>query len=182
MGLFRNIKDQRFGKLVAFEVEGKEDHYILWICKCDCGKVTVVRSKNLISGNTKSCGCLRKEIVKEMGTKHGKWDSRERRAWSNMKTRCFNPRSKNYKYWGGRGISICDRWLGDHGFENFFEDMGECPEGLTLDRRDNDGNYSKENCRWADRKTQNENRRSKVLDFVKEKGLLNEFMRWSGGE
>ena len=99
-----------------------------------------------------------------------------------MKTRCFNPNSKNFKYWGGRGITVYDRWLGKHGFENFLEDMGECPEGLSLDRRNNDDNYCKENCRWADRKTQNENRRSKVLSFVREKGLYDEFVKWSGGE
>ncbi len=92
-------------------------------------------------------------------TKHGLWGTPIYYSWSDMIQRCTNPKATGWKYYGGRGITVTDHWLGENGFENFLADMGERPEGLTLDRIDNDGNYTPENCRWTDWSTQVRNRR-----------------------
>lgn len=110
------------------------------------------------SGGARSCGCLRKEHPNSL--KHGMSESREFRIWAEMHKRCTNPKFKSFAYYGGRGISVCDRWKR---FENFFQDMGRCPTDWTLDRIDVNGNYEPANCRWASRKTQSRNKRSNHL-------------------
>lgn len=124
-----------------------------WLCECDCGKTTVVEGYRLQSGVTRSCGCLRGDTHR----RHGKRQTATYKAWLTTKQRCSNPRNQDYRLYGGRGVKMCERWLK---FANFLADMGERPNGLTLDRfPNNDGNYEPGNCRWATQKQQAATRR-----------------------
>lgn len=123
------------------------------LCRCDCGTIRNVYLSALLREKSKSCGCLHKEKV----TTHGHNGTRTYKSYHAMKERCLNPNHQAYEFYGGRGIKICDRWL--LSFENFLEDMGERPEERTLDRVDNDGDYTKMNCRWATKSQQNKNKR-----------------------
>lgn len=126
-----------------------------WTCKCDCGTVREVRPGNLRSGKSTSCGCTKLGNVT-----HGYTGTRTYRVWKGMWSRTTNPNVREYKSYGGRGISVCDRW---QTFENFLADMGEAPPNLSLDRIDNDRGYEPGNCRWATTKQQTSNRRTTVL-------------------
>jgi hypothetical protein len=122
-------------------------------CLCECGNITNVMLNKLRNNSTKSCGCYQKEKA----TTHGLHKHSLYKTWNNMIHRCYHSNHIHYKYYGGRGIKICDRWL--NSFQNFLIDMGERPEGTTLDRKNNDGNYEPSNCRWATPKEQIKNRR-----------------------
>jgi hypothetical protein len=143
-----NLTGKRFGRLVVIAYAGGGK----WLCVCDCGARVVVRGYRLRGGNTKSCGCWRRIRA----TKHGMHGSREYNSWRGMKDRCSNPNHVFYKYYGGKGITVCEEWLS---FEGFFADMGTCPPGCSLDRINPNGNYEPGNCRWAPKKLQNQNQR-----------------------
>ncbi len=157
-----DIAGQRFGRLVVlFATERKDYGFAYWQCRCDCGEVSEVRSYSLRKGGTKSCGCIARVKSRQRLTTHGQAQGKrtaEYRAWHSMKDRCFCVNNKSYSYYGGRGITVCDRWR--NSFENFFEDMGKKPrKDLSLDRVDNNGNYAPNNCRWATHSEQQSNKR-----------------------
>lgn len=164
-----DLTGMRFGELtVCHAIDERMWGCVMWVCKCDCGNSTKVSSANLTRGNTSSCGHLRVTRGVELRTTHGLSDTPEYMAWGDMIKRCTNPNDKGYHNYGGRGISVCYRWLSS--FENFYADMGPRPsDDHSIDRRDNDGNYEPGNCHWATKEEQDNNRRTNRVFYYKDK-------------
>lgn len=174
---FKEIAGQRFGRLVALERIRKEKNGKLktfWVCQCDCGKKVELRIDLLNENGAKSCGCIKDEKLRERVYKHGMANTPTYTVWEGIIGRCNNPKNYQYSYYGGRGIKVCERWLD---FQNFFTDMSEKPEGLTIDRIDVNGDYCPENCRWVDMKTQSNNRRNNHL--IECDGVIKTLQQWS---
>lgn len=167
-----DLLNKRFGRLIVIKrfdnnIYGKSR----WLCKCDCEKITIVQGVHLCDGQTKSCGCLLREHAKIMGLKniqhgHKRMGKKTKLydVWGSLIQRCTNPNSKQWKDYGGRGITVCKRWLK---FEYFNEDMRkDWRFGLQIERRNNDEGYCEENCYWATRREQNRNKRNnRLLDL-----------------
>lgn len=131
-----------------------------WLCQCECGNQLVVKSQPLKIGNTSSCGCLRNELTGNRSRTHGMTGTPTYETWRGMRERCERPDNHRYSSYGGRGIKVCDRWM--NSFENFLADMGERPDGMTLDRIDVNGNYEPGNCKWATDAEQRMNKRNSI--------------------
>ena len=160
MGQFIDLTGRRFTRLEVIRLKETNNHKAkLWECLCDCGSFCNVFGYNLKSGHTKSCGCLDREKAKERTTKHGMYGTQIYKIWAELQQRCFNTKHTFYKNYGGRGITVCDSWLK---FENFYQDMGDVPEGCQIDRIDNNKGYYKKNCRWITPKENCRNRSSNV--------------------
>lgn len=165
----KDITGQRFGSLVAIKPTDKRKHgYIVWVCKCDCGKEVEVCSSHLTNGYIKSCGCSR--------IKHGQSYKRLYHIWQSMKQRCYNPNMKRYEDYGGRGIKVCDEWNDFINFYNWAINNGYA-YNLSIDRINLDGDYEPQNCRWSTPKEQDNNRRNNV--FITFNGKTQTIAQWS---
>ena len=152
-----SIIGKKFNRLLVVEyVKLDKNNRAIFKCQCDCGNIKNIIGSLVKSGKTKSCGCLHKEKV----TTHGMYKTSTYQVWVDMKDRCYNYNNCSYNDYGGRGIFVCDSWL--NSFENFYNDMGDKPKGRSLNRVNNDGWYSPDNCKWSTPKEQNRNMRSNI--------------------
>lgn len=182
----------RFGRLLILE-DGWEQVSQAGYCadmvkvRCDCGTEKFIRARSLWPRGIKSCGCLQKEIAANIARSRrthgdaGGVRAPEYNVYRTMLSRCYNPKVNKYADYGGRGIVVCDRWRGDHGYQNFLEDMGRRPAGCSIEREDGNGPYSPENCRWATATEQANNRRSsRFLVFQGRRRTLSQWCRELG--
>lgn len=164
---FIDISGHKFNRFTALSFIERKRGHDYWLCRCDCGQSRAVQRRRLTLGHSKSCGCLKNEIIRERSLTHGLRRTVEYRAWSHIKSRCTNPNVWNYHNYGGRGIKVCALWMAS--FEAFYADLGPRPEGkYSIDRIDNNRGYEPGNCRWATPEMQRANRRdsNRVKDLV----------------
>lgn len=151
MAAFRNLAGLKFGRWTVLHWTRKKYAEQFWLCRCDCGTVREVIGGTLKTGKSTSCGCY----SRERATKHGKEGTRIYNTWAQMLSRCNNPKAQSYPHYGAKGIKVCDRWKD---FSNFYADMGDIPEGKTLDRIDGEKGYEPTNCKWSSYKEQARNK------------------------
>jgi hypothetical protein len=178
------LEGQVFGRLTVTAYAGKLRRGVsIFTCRCECGNATTVRGRGLVSGATRSCGCLARESTSVRNrrrlTKHGQSGSLAYRSWASMMARCYKPATVGYRRYGGRGIMVCARW---HDFANFLADMGERPgREYSIDRIDNDENYEPANCRWATAREQQRNKSNgRIIDVEGQQLSLTEWSERSG--
>ena len=187
-----DLTGKRFGKLVVVKrlpthITEAGNRVSLWECQCDCGNTTQVVHSNLTKGVTQSCGCLQRKLLSERVSKHRKRQTRLYNIYANMKQRCYNQNNKSYRNYGGRGIKICDEWIGQDGFSNFYKWAinHEYNDNLTIDRIDVNDDYKPANCRWATIEQQSNNQRKTVwIEISGNKKSLKQwtnFMGWKYG-
>ncbi len=181
MPKFEDITGQKFGRLTALRRLGSKSNQSRWECECECGTIKDYALYQIKSGKTQSCGCLQKELTIQRSTIHGH-STREDMTdtyviWCGIKARCFNENEPAYKNYGGRGITMCDRW--NESYENFLADVGERPSKKhSIDRIDNEKGYEPGNCRWATRAEQSRNNRRNVwYEHQGEKMVLNDWAK-----
>lgn len=182
MKKFQDLTGQRFGRLVALKrVEGKNGRKE-WLCQCDCGAIKAITAGALTSGETKSCGCLQKELLSKRVKTHGKSNDRLYWVWRDMKLRCYVPSTNGYNRYGGEGKTVCKEWLDD--FQSFYDwavangyDENKQSMQCTIERIDGNKGYSPENCRLATMKEQANNRRNN--HFLEYKGKRQTMKQWA---
>lgn len=175
-----DLTGNKFGRLTVIERCESSNNNGVWLCECECGEKTKVVTNTLTSGHTKSCGCFAKEIVKVINFKHGNskrsGETDEYSIWCGMTKRCFNQNASKYADYGGRGITVCDRWKD---FNNFLEDMGNRPSKKhSIDRIDVNGNYEPTNCRWATIIEQSRNKRTHPNSKTGVSGVTTKNGKW----
>ena len=173
---FIDLTARRFGRLVVVERSGYKGEAIAWLCKCDCGNEAIVIGKSLRRGATRSCGCLHSDELIERNIKHEQSGTRLYNIWGLMMQRCYNPKTKCYLDYGGRGITVCSEWRKDfQAFRDWSMKNGYA-DNLTIDRINNDKGYSPNNCRWSTRKEQaNNTRRNHYISYNGESHTLAEW-------
>ena len=171
-----DLTGQKFGKLAVIQRIGSKDRKAVWRCRCDCENIVDVVGKDLRNGHTKSCGCLRVEQTSKVHRTHGKSKSRLFSIWQAMLKRCYRNNNKDYKRYGGRGITVCEEWLKFEPFNDWAVANGY-KEGLTIDRIDTNGNYEPSNCRWATIKEQCNNRTNN--SFITYNGKTQTITQWA---
>lgn len=173
-----DLKGLRFGRLLVLGREGVSSQgSVKWRCLCDCGTKIVVDGRHLRGGTSQSCGCLARELTILRSTTHGLTKHRVYNIYRCMRARCYNINDRSYRYYGGRGIEICERWRNfPEGFIAFVEDMGLPPNNASLDRINNNGSYSPENCRWATPEEQANNKSNNIN--IEHDGMVMTAAQW----
>ena len=173
----KDITGMRFGRLTAIRPNGKQGNNIKWLCECDCGNYVTTNISSLTRGKCKSCGCLRKETTSAQFKTHGKRHTKIYAVYCTMKARCLNKNDLRYKFYGGKGVKVCDEWL--HDFQAFYDwaMVNGYSDGLTIDRIDVNGNYEPSNCRWVNSTTQANNKTNNV--FIEYKGEKKTIAEWA---
>lgn len=174
-----DLTGQKFGRLFVIKEVHKHNGSRYWLCRCECGNYKEIAQLHLRNGSIKSCGCYRKEFLNKCRTKHNKRHTKIYHIYAGIKRRCFNKNDKFYKYYGGRGITICKKWLDSKtGFIDFYNwsMKNGYKDGLTIDRIDVNGNYEPDNCRWVTMEVQVNNRRNTI--YLQYKGIKHSLSEW----
>lgn len=176
-----DISGKRFGRILVLKYVGKSK----WLCRCDCGNEKIIRRDALIQGRTKSCGCFQKEIaakqVRQRSLKHGDFGTKLYGIWAGMKRRCYNPRTKYYKDYGGRGITVCDEWKNDYSKFKEWALANGYQEGLSIERVDVNKGYSPDNCKFITINEQNSNKRISIrLQYQGKEYSIKELSKLTG--